>query len=86
VPRPPRTKAPFDASEFRVPPDCPAILSPMQLASLLRVSRSTMYAWIAAGRFDGAYRKRGKHIRFLRDRALELFFNGPDWPNRSCDV
>ena len=25
------------------------------------------------------YRKRGKHVRFFRDRVVDLFFNGPEW-------
>ena len=57
----------------------PAILSPAKLAALLDVSVSTLYAWIADGRFDGAFRKRGKHIRFWRDRAIAVFFDGPNW-------
>ena len=39
----------------------------------------TVYEWIAKGRLDGAFRKRGKHILIWRDRALDLLFNGPDW-------
>jgi excisionase family DNA binding protein len=57
----------------------PPVLSPDQLASLLGYSRSTVYFWVAEGRFDGAFRKRGKQMRFWRDRALERFFNGPEW-------
>ena len=59
----------------------PAILTPEQLAEALQISRSTVYFWITQGRFDGAFRKRGKHLRFWRDRALDLFFDGPEWPS-----
>jgi excisionase family DNA binding protein len=55
------------------------ILSPQGLADLLQMSVSTVYEWIAKGRLDGAFRRRGKHIRIWRDRALDLFFNGPEW-------
>jgi excisionase family DNA binding protein len=55
------------------------ILSPLQLAALLGLSRKTIYEWIASGRLDGAFRKRGKHNLIWRDRALKLIFNGPDW-------
>jgi len=57
----------------------PPILSPEKLAQLLGLSVKTMYAWIAAGRLDGAFRKRGKHILIWRDRALDILFDGPDW-------
>jgi predicted DNA-binding transcriptional regulator AlpA len=57
----------------------PVILSPAKLAALLSLSPKTIYEWIAKGHFDGAFRKRGKHIRFWRDRAIDLFFNGKNW-------
>ncbi len=57
----------------------PPILSPAQLADLLQVSVKTIYEWIAKGRMDGAFRKRGKHILLWRDRALDILFNGPEW-------
>jgi excisionase family DNA binding protein len=59
----------------------PPILSPAQLAALLNLSVKTIYEWIAKGRLDGAFRKRGKHVRIWRDRVLDLFFNGPEWQN-----
>ena len=43
----------------------PPILSPAQLAELLGLSVKTVYEWIATGRLDGAFRKRGKHILIL---------------------
>jgi len=59
----------------------PPILSPKQLAKMLDVSIKTIYEWLAKGRLDGAFRKRGKHILIWRDRTLHLIFNGPDWKN-----
>ncbi len=57
----------------------PVILSPAQLSDLSGVSRKTIYQWIAEGRFDGAFRKRGKHNLIWRDRAIAALFNGKDW-------
>ena len=57
----------------------PAILSPSQLALILGLSAKTVYEWIAKGRLDGAFRKRGKHNLIWRDRALDIIFNGPEW-------
>ena len=57
----------------------PVILSPIQLAGILGLSKKTIYEWIAKGRLDGAFRKRGKHNLIWRDRALEILFNGPEW-------
>jgi hypothetical protein len=62
-----------DAARF------PIIMSPVQLAGLLGLSRKTVDHWIACGRLDGAFRKRGKHNLIWRDRALQIIFNGPDW-------
>lgn len=59
----------------------PPILSVVQLAAILQRSEKTVYEWIAKGRLDGAFRKRGKHHLIWRDRALEILFNGPDWKN-----
>ncbi|MGL4465335.1 MAG: helix-turn-helix domain-containing protein [Planctomycetia bacterium] len=57
----------------------PPILSPQSFARLLGRSTKTVYEWIARGRLDGAYRKRGKHVLIWRDKALDLIFNGKDW-------
>jgi len=57
------------------------IVSPEQLAEILGLSRKTLYAWIAMGRLDGAFRKRGKHHLIWRDRAIDVLLNGPDWSN-----
>jgi excisionase family DNA binding protein len=57
----------------------PVILAPAPLADLLGLSVKTLYEWIARGRLDGAFRKRGKHVLIWRDRAIDLLFNGKDW-------
>ena len=57
----------------------PVILSPAQLADLLGLSVKTVYEWIARGRLDSAFRKRGKHVLIWRDRAIDLLFTGKDW-------
>ena len=56
----------------------PVILTPAQLANLLGISAKTVYEWIAKGRLDGAFRKRGKHNLIWRDCAIDLLFNGPE--------
>jgi excisionase family DNA binding protein len=59
----------------------PPILSPAALAGLLGLSAKTVYEWLARGRLDGAYRKRGKHVLLWRDRAINILFNGKEWQN-----
>ena len=59
--------------------DYPPIVSPAQLAKILGISVSTLYQWLAAGRLDGAHRKRGKRVLISLRRAVELVFNGPEW-------
>ena len=62
--------------------EVPVILSPQQLAGLLGLSVRTVYEWIAKGRLDGAFRKRGKHILIWRDKVIDVIFNGKEW---ACD-
>jgi excisionase family DNA binding protein len=57
----------------------PPILNVAQLAALGQISKKTVYEWIAQGRLEGAFRKRGKHILIWRDRAVDLLLNGPEW-------
>lgn len=57
----------------------PPILSPRQLAGLLGLSVKTIYEWMAKGRLDGVYRRRGKHALIWRDRALDTILNGKEW-------
>jgi excisionase family DNA binding protein len=59
--------------------DIPPILSPRQLAHLLNLSPKTVYLWIAKGRLDGTFRKRGKHVLLWRDRVIEPLFSGKEW-------
>lgn len=59
----------------------PPVVSPEQLAELIGKSINTIYGWMSKGHFDGAYRKRGKHALFWRDRALIILFDGKDWPS-----
>ena len=55
------------------------IVSPNELAAIVGLRVKTIYDWIARGRLDGTFRKRGKHHLIWRDRALEILFNGADW-------
>lgn len=57
----------------------PPILSTRQLSELLGLSVKTIYEWSAKGRLDGAYRKRGKHSLYWRDRVLDILYNGKEW-------
>lgn len=58
----------------------PPILSPELLAELIGLSLGTIREWKSKGRLDGAVRNRGKHTLIWRDRALDILFNGRDWP------
>lgn len=54
------------------------IISPEDLRQILGLkSRKTIYLWIADGRLDGCFRRRGKHHLIVRQRALDRIFNGP---------
>jgi hypothetical protein len=57
----------------------PAVLSANKLADLFGLKLKTIYLWIALGRLDGCFRKRGKHYLIWRDRALSKIFDGPSW-------
>ena len=57
----------------------PPVLTVKQAAALLGVSASTLYEWRRCGRLNGCCRKRGKHLRFLRNRLIQAFFFGEDW-------
>lgn len=59
----------------------PPILSPQQLADILGLSVKTVYEWVAKGRLDGCFRKRGKHVLIWRDRAIKILFDGKEWVN-----
>lgn len=49
------------------------ILTPDEAARMLRISKSTLYQHISAGRYRSAV-KRGKPLRFLRDQLVREFF------------
>lgn len=59
----------------------PPVISPQQLATAIDIQRSTVYEWIAKGRLDGCFRKRGKHNLLVTEATIEQIFNGPDWSN-----
>lgn len=53
----------------------PAILTPEQAAKLLQVAKTTLYRKVSEGCFTSAVR-RGKPLRFWRDRLIALFLAG----------
>jgi excisionase family DNA binding protein len=50
----------------------PPILTPSEAANLLRLKVSTLYRHACEGRYSGAV-KRGKPLRFWRDRLIQEF-------------
>ena len=58
--------ASIDASKL------PPILTPEEAAGLLRLKVSTLYRHACEGRYSGAI-KRGKPLRFWRDRLIQEF-------------
>lgn len=75
--KPKEVHAAFESDPAR---ECwPPVMSVQQVAKLLGLSPKTLYEWMSKGRLDGAYRRRGKHALFWRDRVLDVVFNGPDW-------
>jgi hypothetical protein len=50
----------------------PPILTPQEAAGLLRLKLSTLYRHACEGRYSGAV-KRGKPLRFWRDRLIQEF-------------
>lgn len=57
----------------------PPVLTVDQAAELLHVSKSTLYEWHSRGRLRGCCRRRGKNLRFLRNRLIQTFFSEEDW-------
>ena len=53
----------------------PPILTVDQVAALLQLPKQTVYDWHSRGLLKGCCRKVGKHLRFFRDRLLNLLFN-----------
>ena len=52
--------------------DKPPVLTPDEAADLLRLKVSTLYRHVSEGRYSGAV-KRGKPLRFWRDRLVQEF-------------
>lgn len=72
----------FDCEDLRR--RYPPIMGVAQIADMLGLSSKTVYLWIARGRLDGSFRKRGKHILLWRDRAIDILFNAPEWDS-TCE-
>ena len=53
----------------------PPVLTIEQAAGLLQVPVGTIREWRARGRLRKCCRKVGKHLRFYRDRLVEVIFN-----------
>jgi excisionase family DNA binding protein len=58
----------LEASLNRIPP----IMTPDEAAGLLRLKLSTLYRHVSEGRYGSAVR-RGKPLRFWRDRLVQEF-------------
>ena len=52
--------------------DLPPVLLPQEAAALLRLKITTLYRHVSEGRYSGAV-KRGKPLRFWRDRLVQEF-------------
>ena len=52
----------------------PPILTLTQAAELLQIPRTTLYDWRKRHWLDTCCRRRGKHIRCLRDRLVQWYF------------
>lgn len=50
----------------------PPVLLPQEAAALLRLKVTTLYRHVSEGRYNGAV-KRGKPLRFWRDRLVQEF-------------
>jgi excisionase family DNA binding protein len=53
----------------------PAILTPEQASELLQIAKTTLYRKVSEGAFRSAVR-RGKPLRFWRDRLVVVFLRG----------
>lgn len=56
-------------------PEYPPILTPQEAAGLLRIELSTLYRHLSEGKYNSAV-KRGKPVRFWRDRLIQDFMMG----------
>lgn len=55
--------------------DYPPIMTPEQAADLLQLKVSTLYRHVSEGKYHRAV-KRGKPLRFWRDRLIQDFMQG----------
>lgn len=55
--------------------DYPPIMTPQEAADILQLKLSTLYRHISEGRYSKAV-KRGKPLRFWRDRLVQEFMQG----------
>ncbi len=53
----------------------PPVLIPEEAAAVLRIKISTLYRHVSEGRYSGSV-KRGKPLRFWRDRLIQEFMQG----------
>jgi excisionase family DNA binding protein len=61
----------------------PPILTTAQAAEVLQIPLKTVYEWHHKGFLRGCVRKRGKHLRFWRDKLIQLFFSEKEWNNEN---
>ena len=54
----------------------PPFLTKQHVAELLEVPISTVYAWSSQGLLDPCKVRAGKHLRFLRNRFVQLVSEG----------
>jgi excisionase family DNA binding protein len=62
------TQTELDIALWNFPP----VLTPREAARLLRIKVSTLYRHVSEGRYRAAV-KRGKPLRFWRDRLIQEF-------------
>ena len=67
-----RKLGPKEISDALDGSDWPPILTIEEASDLLRLKRSTLYRHISEGRYASAV-KRGKPVRFWRDRLIQEF-------------
>lgn len=56
-------------------PGTPKLLNIEEVATLLRISKSTLYSWRSQGRLRGCSQKLGKRVLYLRDRLITKLIN-----------
>jgi len=53
----------------------PPVLTPEEAAEIIRIKLSTLYRHVSEGRYSSSV-KRGKPLRFWRDRLIQEFMLG----------